>query len=82
MLNAFIDQVIRLEVLLQWAILTIIVRFVANPDLRMGMEIQAMGAWMFFNDPSILPSVLRDKLRHRVKITLLIALGITFTMIL
>ena len=61
---------------MQWAILTITVRFIASPDLRMGMEIQAMGAWMFFNDPSILPQVLRDKLRHRVKIVLLVAAGL------
>ena len=71
-----IDQVIRLEMLVQWIILTAIVRYIADPNARLALEIQAMGALMFFNDPSIMPETIRNKMRQRVKILLLVGTGI------
>jgi len=72
-----IDQVIRLEMLVQWIILTAIVRYIADPNVRLALEIQAMGALMFFNDPSIMPETIRNKMRQKMKIILLACTGIT-----
>ena len=72
-----IDQVIRLEMLVQWIILTAIVRYIADPNVRLALEIQAMGALMFFNDPSIMPETIRNRMRQKMKIILLACIGIT-----
>lgn len=74
-MNAFLDQVIKLELLMAWAVITIVLRFNITGDVRFALEMQAMSTWMIFQDPSMLPEIMREKLRKQAMMTLVIILA-------
>ena len=74
-MNAFLDQIIRLQLLLAWVVVTIALRFNIAGDMRFALEMHAMGIWMLFQDPSMLPNTMREKLRKQTKLVLLLVIG-------
>lgn len=75
-MNTLIDQVIRLQMLIVWIILTCMAKYLSNPDLRFGAEMQAMGALVVYQDLSIIPEFKLNEMRHMMKIILLGCAGL------
>jgi len=75
-MNAFLDQVVKLQLLLAWAVITIVLRLnlAMAGDVRFALEMQAMSTWMMFQDPSMLPEIMREKLRRQAKMVLAMVL--------
>lgn len=76
MLNRCIDQVIRLEMLLGWIILTLVARYLSSPDMRFAAETQAMAALIVYQDLSIIPEFKLNEMRRKMKILLLGVVGL------
>ena len=68
----FIDTLLQVEFFLGWLLLSTLARLAArySPDAAMQMEAAAMGAYMMFQDASVLPLDLRQRLRRRMVVML------------
>lgn len=74
--NRLIDQVIRLQMLIVWMTLTCMAKYLSNPDLRFGAEMQAMGALIVYQDLSIIPEFKLNEMRRMMKVILLGCAGL------